>query len=50
MITDRLSANLITRNFYQAGKIEYGLKNDPYIAEALAILKDQQKYNEILTP
>jgi carboxyl-terminal processing protease len=50
IIKNHLSANLITRSFYQAGKIEYSLKDDPYILEALSILNNEKEYNEILTP
>ena len=50
IIKNHLSANLIARFFYHAGKIEYGLKDDPYILEALSILNNETEYNEILTP
>ena len=50
IIKHHLSANLITRSFYQAGKIEYGLQDDPYIFEALSILRDDEEYNKILIP
>ena len=49
IIKYHLSTNLISRSFYQAGKIQYGLNEDPYILKAVSILNNEKKYNEILT-
>ena len=50
IIKEYLCANLITRSFYQEGKIEYSLIGDPYVEKALSILKDKEKYQQILSP
>ena len=42
--------DLILRKHYQDGVIEYALKDDPYVDEAIKILKDTSKYNNILFP
>ena len=49
-IENYLSSNLITRIFYEAGRIEYSLKDDPYINSAISILEDETRYNQILSP
>ena len=49
-IKNYLSRNLITRSFYEAGKIEFSLQNDPYIDSALHILQHKSKYQETLSP
>ncbi|MEL7123147.1 MAG: S41 family peptidase, partial [Bacteroidota bacterium] len=36
------------RYYYQEGKIKMGLRNDDEIQEAIAVLRDTDKYNEIL--
>ena len=40
--------SLVLRKNYQDGLIEYSLKDDSYIDEAIKILKDTSKYNNIL--
>jgi len=35
--------------FYQKGKIEAALKNDPAVDEAITILKDNSTYTAILS-
>ena len=37
-IKDRLAKDLLLRNFYNAGVIEYGLQKDPYIVDAIQVL------------
>ena len=49
-IKNYLSRNLITREFYEAGRIEFSLQNDPYIDSALNILQHKSKYKETLSP
>ena len=44
-----ISNDLILRNFYQNGVIQYNLKTDSYIAKALEILSDQKQYADILS-
>jgi len=48
-IRDLLKMEIVTRYYFQRGKILSGLKNDPDIAEAIATLKDQEKYTAILS-
>ena len=39
---------IISRFFFQKGRVEASLKNDPYIIKAKNILSDSLKYNKIL--
>lgn len=36
------------RYYYQRGKVQIGLRNDPEVNEAISILNDDKRYNEIL--
>ena len=48
-IKELLKMEIVTRYYYQKGKIEAGLRNDPELANAIATLKDTEKYSAILT-
>ena len=39
---------IVTRYYYQKGKIEAGLKRDPELADAIATIRDTEKYSAIL--
>ena len=47
-IKDLLEREIVSRYYYQKGEIEVGLKNDPEIKEAISVLLDKKRYNEIL--
>lgn len=47
-IVVELEKEIISRYFYQKGKTKIGLKRDKEVDEAIAILKDQNKYNSLL--
>ena len=47
-IVVELEKEIISRYFYQKGKTKIGLKRDKEVDEAIAILKDQAKYNSLL--
>lgn len=47
-ITDIIEKEIISRYYYQKGKIKIGLKNDKEIEEAVALLNDTQKYQSKL--
>ncbi|MBJ04610.1 MAG: peptidase S41 [Flavobacteriales bacterium] len=49
-ISKQLSEHLITRYFYEAGRIEYQLEGDPYVDKALMILSNADEYANILAP
>tara|TARA_B100001250_G_scaffold216430_1_gene185706 strand:- start:337 stop:1923 length:1587 start_codon:yes stop_codon:yes gene_type:complete len=49
-IRDKLIDDLILRKFYRSGVIEYGLKTDSYVIEALKLLNSPSKYNSVLSP
>ena len=49
-IKDRLAKDLLLRNFYNAGVIEYGLQKDPYIVDAIQVLNQSSSYRSILSP
>lgn len=48
-IVEILENEIISRYYYQKGRVEASLTNDSYIAEALKVLNDKTKYQEILT-
>lgn len=47
-IRELLKVEIVTRYYYQRGKIEAAMKNDPQLAEAIATLNDAEKYRAIL--
>ena len=48
-IRELLKMEIVTRYYYQKGKIEASLKHDPELADAIATLKDTEKYSTILS-
>ena len=50
IISKRLEGNLMTRLFYEKGRIENSLKDDDYIYEAIRVLKNKEEYRQILAP
>jgi carboxyl-terminal processing protease len=48
-IKDRLAKDIVLRNFYNAGVIEYSLQTDQYIVDALELLNASANYNAILS-
>ena len=47
-IKDAIAHEIIKRFYYQRGDIEYQLKDDPDLKEALKILNDPSRYQELL--
>ena len=47
-IENLIEKEIASRYFYQTGRIQVGLKNDKEIKEAVAVLNDKSKYNELL--
>ncbi|MAQ31802.1 MAG: peptidase S41 [Flavobacteriales bacterium] len=48
-IREIISKDLILRQFYRSGMIEYSLKNDNFMAKALELIKNTDEYNNILS-
>ncbi len=48
-IKELLSSAILTRMHYESASIEHSLTIDPAVKEAIAVLEDEAKYNEILT-
>ena len=48
-IIEEIERDIITRFYYQKGKIKYNLKADPEVKEAVAVLKDTNRYKKILS-
>ena len=48
-IKKRLKSEIITRYYFQKGRIEGGLTSDEYVQKALEVLRDKATYNAILT-
>ena len=49
-IIEVLENEIVSRYFYQRGRVEVSLKNDPYILKAKSVFTDLKEYNEILNP
>lgn len=45
-----LQFEIVSRYYFQQGKIENSLKDDPYVIEALKYLKDKNEYDNALAP
>jgi carboxyl-terminal processing protease len=48
-IRQQLETEIVTRFFYQEGRIQHALQFDPDVKKAVEILLDQEQYREILT-
>jgi carboxyl-terminal processing protease len=48
-IMELLENEIVSRYYYQNGRVEASLKNDPYMKEAKEVLKDQVRYKSILS-
>ncbi|MDD4602233.1 MAG: S41 family peptidase [Bacteroidales bacterium] len=48
-LKELLKMEIVTRYYYQKGKIETALKHDPDLATAIATVKDTEKYQAILS-
>ena len=49
LISNLIEEEMVSRTFYQEGKLQKKLTQDPLIVEAKKILKDQNRYNSILS-
>ena len=49
IILELIKSEIIERYFYKEGVYQYNLKNDKTISEALSLLKNEEKYSEILS-
>ena len=47
-IKEILTAEILSRYYYQKGRIKAGLNFDVEVEKAIEILKDKEQYNEIL--
>jgi len=47
-IRELLKLEIITRYYYQKGKVIASLKNDPDIAEGIRVINDPQLYQSVL--
>ena len=48
-IIELLENEIVSRYYYQNGRVEASLKNDPYMKEAKEVLHDQVRYKSILS-
>lgn len=48
VLTDLIEKEIVGRYFYQTGKIKIGLRNDKEIEEAIKVLHDQARYQQLL--
>ena len=49
-IEDLLRLEIVSRYYYQTGRIEASLENDPELEEAFKVLLDKERYESILRP
>jgi len=49
-IIQLIEKDIITRYYYQRGKILNQLNGDPEVTEAISIMRDASRYNSILQP
>lgn len=47
-ITDMIEKEIVSRTFYEKGRIQMGLRNDLEIKEAIKLFNDKAKYDSIL--
>ena len=47
-IINEIEKEIVSRYYFQKGKIQMGLKNDQEIKDAISILKKKKKYNDLL--
>jgi len=47
-IVNEIEKEIASRQYFQKGKVQVGLKNDKEIKEAVAILKDKKRYSDLL--
>ena len=47
-IINEIEKEIASRQYFQKGKVQVGLKNDKEIKEAVAILKDSKRYGDLL--
>ncbi|MBC8475005.1 MAG: peptidase S41, partial [Bacteroidetes bacterium] len=47
-IVELLENEIVSRYYYQNGRVEASLKNDPYMKEAKDVLQNQVRYKAIL--
>ena len=47
-IVDMIEKEIVSRYYYQKGKIQIGLKNDQEVAEAIKMINDEAAYKSIL--
>lgn len=49
LIVKEIEKDIVVRYHYQSGKIKHGLQNDIEIKEAIAVLRDEARYQKILS-
>ena len=47
-ITDMIEKEIAGRYYYQKGKVQIGLRNDPEVQEAISVLNNPKRYKELL--
>ena len=47
-IVDLIESEIVSRYYFEAGKVVQQLKNDHEVAEAIKLLKDKERYASIL--
>ncbi|MEL7222575.1 MAG: S41 family peptidase, partial [Bacteroidota bacterium] len=48
VVIDLIEKDIAGRYYYQRGKVQIGLRNDPEVNEAISVLNDEKRYKEML--
>jgi carboxyl-terminal processing protease len=49
-IQQAIELEILGRYYFETGLVRHQLKNDPELAEAISVLKNQQEYTSLLQP
>ena len=49
-IEQAIEREILSRYYFETGQVRHQLKNDPELAEAISVLKNQQEYASLLQP
>ena len=49
-IQQAIEREILSRYYFETGLVRHQLKNDPELAEAINVLKNQQEYTTLLQP
>ena len=48
-VIDEIEKEIVTRYYFQKGKVQQTLDDDPEVKEAISVLKDSNRYKKLLS-